>query len=199
MFTGIVEETAEVVWLRQTTEAIQLRLRLSAPITGLRRGDSIAVNGACLTVTSIQGDALGFDLLQETLTRTNLGALRPGHRVNLERPLRADGRLDGHFVSGHIDCAGRVRSFDQIGADYRLDVGFPEAYGRYVVTKGSVAINGVSLTVAEARDDALVAWIIPHTRGVTNLRDLEPEAPVNLEFDMLAKYVERILAFRPDQ
>lgn len=193
MFTGIVEETAEVVWLRATTEGIQLRLKLAEAIAGLRRGDSIAVNGACLTVTSIRAEVLTFDLLQETLDRTNLGRFRPGHRVNLERPLRADGRLDGHFVSGHIDCVGTVRSFDQIDADYRLDVAFPEEYGRYVVTKGSIAINGVSLTVAEAREDALVAWIIPHTRSVTNLRELNAADAVNLEFDLLAKYVERLV------
>jgi riboflavin synthase len=137
-----------------------------------------------------------FDILQESLDRTNLGALKPGDPVNLERALRVDGRLGGHFVQGHVDCTAEVLGAEDQGADLRLDISLPADFARYVAFKGSIAINGVSLTVAEIGDGRFTVWIIPHTLDNTNLGDLEPGDAVNLEFDILAKYAERLLSAR---
>ena len=144
-------------------------------------------------MTDLRGGALCFDLLNETLKRTNLKDVRPGDSVNLERALAANGRLGGHFVQGHIDCASPVVSFEQKGADYRLEIALPSEFAHYVTLKGSIAVNGISLTIAELKQDSFVIWIIPHTLEVTNLRAIKSGDLVNLEFDMLAKYVERIL------
>ncbi len=190
MFTGIVEEAGEVVAIkpgRKSTELV-VRARLTA-----RRGGSIAVNGACLTVVGKRGRLLRFDVLNETIRRTNFGELRPGSLVNLERPLRADGRLDGHFVQGHVDATGRVRRWEKVGKDYVLEVAAPRALMKYIVEKGSIAVDGISLTVAGVGRDWFRVWIIPHTRAVTNLRSRRVGDAVNLEVDVLAKYVERVL------
>lgn len=197
MFTGLVEEAGQVVWLRQSSEA-GLQLQVRAPglaragsgRNGIHRGDSIAVNGCCLTVSAHRGEFLTFDVLQETLARTNLGRLRPESLVNLERSLAADGRLGGHFVQGHVDCASVIRAFAKEGDDYRLEVALPPDFAHYVAFKGSVAVNGISLTVAEKHPDAFVCWIIPHTRRATNLATAQAGDLANLEFDILAKYVE---------
>jgi riboflavin synthase len=157
-------------------------------------GDSVAVNGCCLTVTARDGDTLAFDLLAETLARTNLSRLEPGAPVNLERALAAHARLGGHFVQGHIDTTGQVLGFDPHGADHRLEIALPAEFARYVAFKGSIAIDGISLTVAEVQPDRFVVWIIPHTLAMTNLRTRKAGDFVNLECDLLAKYVERILA-----
>jgi riboflavin synthase len=194
MFTGLVEEVGECQWLRRTTKAIQLTVRAPHIEKSVHRGDSIAVNGCCLTVTSHRKEIVSFDLLEETLDRTNLKNLRPGDGVNLERALAANGRLGGHFVQGHIDTKIRVRSLTDRRADLRLDLELPHDYARYIAFKGSVAINGVSLTVAELTGDTFTIWIIPHTRSHTNLGSLVPMDEVNLECDILAKYAERILA-----
>ena len=137
---------------------------------------------------------LTFDLLAETLARTNLGELAPGTPVNLERALAAQARLGGHFVQGHIDTASRVLAFEKVKADHRLEIALPKDFARYVVFKGSIAIDGISLTVAEVLDESFAVWIIPHTLAVTNLRARKAGESVNLEFDLLAKYVERIVA-----
>lgn len=159
-------------------------------------GDSVAVNGCCLTAARQDDDLLGFDLLRETLDRTSLGALQPGGLVNLERALAANGRLGGHFVQGHVDIAAEVLAFDPVEADWRLEVALPPEFAHYVVSKGSIAIDGISLTIAEVREASFVVWIIPHTRDVTNLATCTVGQRVNLEFDLLAKYVERLLATR---
>ena len=157
-------------------------------------GDSVAVNGCCLTVTGHRNGKLKFDLLDETLKRTNLKGLVPGAEVNLERALAADGRLGGHFVQGHVDTTTRVRAVSDHGADLRLEFEMPPDFARYIAYKGSAAINGVSLTVAEVGSDSFTIWIIPHTREKTNLGKLSAGDEVNLECDILAKYAERILA-----
>ncbi len=194
MFTGLVEETARVTWLRRSSDrGIQLQVTAERVARGIHTGDSVAVNGCCLTVSAHRSELLTFDLLQETLDRTNLGRLRPDSVVNLERALRADGRLGGHFVQGHIDCAAKVRAWEPQGDDHRLEVEVPAEFSRYVAFKGSIAVNGVSLTVADAAADFFTAWIIPHTRKSTNLRTLQKGDLVNLEFDLLAKYVERMM------
>jgi riboflavin synthase len=193
MFTGLVETTAPVVALDLSEAGARLTVRtaLEAAV-----GDSIAVNGCCLTVATQMADTFAFDLLRETLARTDLGDLQPGMPVNLERALAANGRLGGHFVQGHIDGTGEVLAFEAVGADYRLEIKLPSEFARYVVFKGAIAIDGISLTVAEVSEESFVVWIIPHTRAVTNLAVRRAGERVNLEFDLLAKYVERLLAAR---
>ncbi len=194
MFTGLVEELGECQWLRRTTKSTQLTLSAPHIEKRIRTGDSVAVNGCCLTVTSHNKGQLSFDLLEETLKCTNLKSVRPGDAVNLERALAADGRLGGHFVQGHVDTTTTLRAATPKGGDLRLDFDMPAAYARYIAYKGSVAISGVSLTVAEVGKDTFTIWIIPHTRKATNLGKLAPGDEVNLECDILAKYTERILA-----
>ncbi len=197
MFTGLVIESGEIVSLTRTGESA--RLTLLAPATGpsAQIGDSIAVNGCCLTVTVRDGERVSFDLLAETLRLTNLGALLPGTKVNLEPALGAGAKLGGHFVQGHVDTAAEVLDFSPHGSDFRLEVALPAEFAQYVAHKGSIAVDGISLTVAEVHDgsaSSFVCWIIPHTREVTNLAARRKGERVNLEFDLLAKYVERIVA-----
>ncbi len=196
MFTGLVEEAGRLEWLRRAEGGAQLAV--AAPIAGdgARVGDSIAVNGCCLTVTLAQDGLLVFDLLEETLKKTNLGALKPGARVNLERPLAANARLGGHFVQGHIDTTTVLRGAERHGADLRLEFEMPADFARYIAYKGSVALNGTSLTVAEVAKDGFTVWIIPHTAAATNLGELRAGDRVNLECDILAKYTARILEAR---
>ena len=196
MFTGLVEETGELLALERSAAGARLTARAPLVCTDARLGDSIAVNGCCLTVTTQEGETLAFDLLAETLERTNLGALAPGAPVNLERALAAHSRLGGHFVQGHIDTTSRVLAFEKVNADYRLEIALPAEFAGYVAFKGSIAIDGISLTVAEVHAASFVVWIIPHTLAMTNLRSKRAGDLVNLEFDLLAKYVERLLAVR---
>ena len=197
MFTGLVREVGEVVWLRRGGQTVQLLVKGPRTASRARIGESVAVNGCCLTVTAQRDDQCMFDLLEESLQRTNLGQLKPGSPVNLERALRVEGRLGGHFVQGHVDCAAKVLSLEEKSSDLRIDIALPPDFARYVAYKGSVAINGVSLTVASVDDKSFSVWIIPHTLENTNLGDLETGDLVNLEFDILAKYVERLLEGRP--
>jgi len=196
MFTGIVETTGTVTSLMERDEA--WRFTISAPesvVSGLAIGDSLANNGCCLTVVETDGHSvLGFDVLDETLRLTNLGRLVPGDRVNLERPLAADGRLGGHFVSGHVDCLGEIVRFESIGKNVYLRVRAPLEYTRWIAYKGSVALDGISLTIAEEVPDGLAVWLIPHTVEITNLAGRKEGDFLNLEFDLLAKYAEKILA-----
>ncbi|MGI8890453.1 MAG: riboflavin synthase [Chthoniobacterales bacterium] len=196
MFTGLIEEVGSVHWIRATQEGTQLQITAPGIAPGLQVGESVAVNGCCLTATSIRESQLTFDLLQETLDRTNLGRLRPESRVNLERALAADGRIGGHFVQGHVDTTAKILDFTPHGADYRLEVELPNTFSRYVVVKGSIALDGVSLTIAELRAGSLTVWIIPHTRTQTHFASLCPNDVLNLEFDLIAKYVERMLPQR---
>jgi riboflavin synthase len=163
----------------------------------LHLGNSVAVNGACLTVIARRRSTLRFDVLNETLQRTNLEFARKGALVNLERPLRADARLDGHFVLGHVDGRGKVRRFEREGRDYVLEIEAPPSIMRYVIEKGSIAIDGISLTVASVRRNWFRVWIIPHTRKMTNLRECRGGDRVNLEADILGKYVEQLMRKPP--
>jgi len=196
MFTGIVEEPGTVVRIRPGRKSTELTVRTGQTGKSLRAGNSIAVNGACLTVVKKRGRLVAFDVLNETLRCTNFGELTTGALVNLERPLRADGRLDGHFVQGHIDATGVVRRWEQVGKDYVLEVNLPARLRKYIVEKGSIAVDGISLTVASVGRDWLRIWIIPHTRAITNLRTRRVGEQVNLEADILAKHMERLLAGR---
>jgi riboflavin synthase len=194
MFTGLIEEVGECLWLRHATNSIQFALTAPGMSRQIRAGESVAVNGACLTVASQSQEHLEFDLLQETLLRTNFGDLRPASKVNLERAVQADGRLGGHFVQGHVDCTGTVLACEEDAGDLKIEFQLPWEFSRYVVIKGSICVNGVSLTVAKLTGKSFSVWIIPHTRRLTNLGDLVEGSRVNLEFDILAKYAERILA-----
>ena len=169
MFTGIVEEAGEIVRLKPGRKSSELTLRARRVVASVRTGSSVAVNGACLTVVAKRGRHLRFDVLNETIRRTNFEELRPGSFVNLERPLRADSRLDGHFVQGHVDGTGRIRRWEKVGKDYVLEVTAPRPLMKYIVEKGSIAIDGISLTVAGVGRDWFRVWIIPHTRAITNL------------------------------
>jgi riboflavin synthase len=196
MFTGLVEGTGGVVSLKTMAGLTRLTIDAGPIAEGAQMGDSVALNGCCLTVTAIDGPRLGFDLLEETLARTNLRAAKPGAVVNLERALPASGRYGGHFVTGHIDATGVIRKWEQTGQDYELRIGIEPAHGIYLVPKGCIAVDGISLTVAEVARDEFSVWIIPHTRAVTALRERTVGDRLNLEFDLLAKYTEKILAMR---
>ena len=196
MFTGLVEGTGRILRLDVEEVATRLWLDAGALAEGVRPGDSIALNGCCLTATKIDGSLICFDLLQETRARTNLQGLKLGSVVNLERALPANGRYGGHFVTGHIDATGPIKRWEQMGADYELRIGISRAQGAYLVPKGCIAVDGISLTVAEVSADEFSVWIIPHTREVTALRERAVGDLVNLEFDLLAKYVEKVLAVR---
>ena len=193
MFTGLIEEVGTVIALRPNEST--RRLEISAPsLAGrVRLGDSVAVNGCCLTATANDNARLGFDLLQESLDRTNLKDLRPESRVNLELALAAGAPLGGHFVQGHVDCPAAILALEQRGADLRLEIELPTEFATYVAGKGSIAVNGISLTVAEVLPASFSVWIIPHTRSQTNLSTVKQGDLLNLEFDILAKYVERML------
>jgi riboflavin synthase len=193
MFTGIIEGTGEIAGVDDTGRFRTLRVRAGEILDGIAPGESIAVNGVCLTVRSFESGSFTADLSRETLDRTSLNNLRSGAAVNLERPMRADGRFGGHLVQGHVDGVGKIRSFTRDGDNWNLQVEFPENASRYIVEKGSIAIDGISLTVASVRPHVLEVAIIPHTFENTNLRHARAGDAVNLEFDIIAKYVERML------
>ena len=199
MFTGLIEEVGTVTSTRERKRRRQLQIVAPRIAKKIRTGESVALNGCCLTLSARRGDRLTFDLLEETLARTNLKMLKRDSSVNLERALRGDGRLGGHFVQGHVDCTSRIISFEQIGGDYRLAVELPAEFARYVACKGSIAIDGISLTIADVSRMSFAVWIIPHTKRHTNLSRAEAGILVNLEFDILAKYVERMISARPPQ
>lgn len=193
MFTGIVEELGEVVGLDRLADGARLRVRGPTVLDGTRHGDSIAVNGVCLTVVDRGHGEFTTDVMQESLDRSNLGELTPTDTVNLERAARADGRLGGHFVQGHVDGTGtiieRVRS-----AHWELvRIRIPARLSRYVAEKGSIAVDGVSLTVVDVADDSFTVALIPTTLGLTTLGRKQAGAPVNIEVDIIAKYVERLM------
>ncbi|MBP7143043.1 MAG: riboflavin synthase [Opitutaceae bacterium] len=198
MFTGIVEETGRILEFTAGRTGWRLRIHARVALEGLTLGDSVAVNGCCLTAVACDAAAgvVEFDVLEETRRLTNLGSLASGDAINLERSLAFGGKMGGHFVTGHIDGTGRIEQFQQRGADHYLRIAVPIGFGRYLIPKGSIAIDGMSLTVAEVDGDAFSVWIIPHTLEVTNLKGRKPGDSVNLEFDLLGKYVEKLLAPR---
>ncbi len=193
MFTGIIETVGKVTGVDRGAESACLHIDAPGLAEELRIGDSVAVNGACLTVTAGEGSQVTFEAVRETLEKTNLGALRPGGRVNLERALRADGRLDGHIVQGHVDGVGVVRELRREGDDVRLFVDCGPEVAEVLVAKGSVAVDGVSLTVVDARPGGFDVALIPHTLAETTLGELRAGHRVNLEADVLGKYVKRYL------
>jgi riboflavin synthase len=197
MFTGIVEETGTVERIKPTPKSIELTIRATLTARDLKVGDSLAINGCCLTVVKVssrgKSKLLQFDLLKETWQRTNLQFASTGSLLNLERPLRTDGRLGGHFVTGHIDGIGRITRWERTGQDHVLDIAAPADVIRYVVFKGSIAVDGISLTVAGVQKKGFRIWIIPHTYEVTALRERKVGDAVNLEADLIGKYVQKFV------
>ena len=196
MFTGLVVETGTLLALEPRGDSARLTLRAPSVAPGARLGDSIAVNGCCLTATDIAGENVSFDLLAETLRRTSLGSVQTGGKVNLEPALGVGAKMGGHFVQGHVDTTAELLDYSEHGADRRLEIELPAEFAHYVIYKGSIAVDGISLTVAEVGASSFVCWIIPHTAALTNLHTRKPGDRMNLEFDLLAKYVERMLAAR---
>ena len=191
MFTGIIEECGKVVALKPVETGAELWVK-SSFTAEVALGESVANNGACLTVTEVKDDAMRFDLLHETLRLTNLGDLAPGDPVNLERSLRIGDRLSGHFVQGHVDACAEILAYEEVGQDHQCTVALPTAFAHLMVSKGSICVNGISLTVADLQTDNFTLWIIPHTHEVTSLKVARVGSRVNLEFDMLAKHIARI-------
>ena len=170
------------------------RLEIRTPLASqMKIGDSLANNGVCLTVIWQTPSTLEFELLAETVTRSNLIDLNIGDLVNLERPMAATSRFDGHIVQGHVDTTAHLLAVEAVGQDHRIEIELPQGFGQYVIFKGSIAVNGISLTVAEVLPKSFAVWIIPHTKAQTNLAQAKTGDLVNLEFDLLAKYVERML------
>jgi riboflavin synthase len=193
MFTGIIEEVGAVVEVNDSGGVRRLRVRSSRVVRDAEVGSSIAVNGVCLTAVAVDESGFTAELVQETLKRSSLKNIEVGSLVNLERPMRANGRFDGHIVQGHVDGTGRIAEFSQNGDDRTLDIEFPASAGRYLVEKGSIAVDGISLTIAAVQDRIFRVAIIPHTVENTNLQRARAGDLVNLEFDVIAKYVERML------
>lgn len=195
MFTGLVEATGTIVDIEEL--GTQSRFTIAIPFAKeLELGDSVATNGCCLTVASFTEKGVQFDLLAQTLKVTSLGELKVGSIVNLERALRPSDRLGGHFVQGHVDDTGQIIDLSKHGQDHRFEVSLPESIHKYCIAKGSLAIDGISLTIAELTDSSAVFWITPHTFEHTHLRAREISSKVNLEADLLAKYTEKLLQSR---
>ena len=193
MFTGLIEEVGTVRSVERQTAFQRLEIASNLPLDGTAVGDSISINGACQTVVGRADDSFRVESVEETLRRTNLGSLDPGDAVNLERSMRADGRLGGHVVLGHVDGVGSLRRFDRDGENRILEIEMPVELRRFVAGKGSVAVDGISLTVVEVSETSFTAAIIPHTLRNTNLSERRAGDAVNLEIDVLARYVARLL------
>jgi len=195
MFTGIIEEVGRVASIKNENENRRLTVSASRLIKELKKGGSIAVSGVCLTAVEITPKSVGFDLAEETWNRTSFSRIKTGALVNLELPMRADGRFDGHIVQGHVDGTGKFLALDPIpdADNYWLRIEIPPELARYVIFKGSLSIEGISLTVAKIEGTQVTVAIIPHTVEMTNLKSLRPGDPVNLEVDVIAKYVEKMM------
>jgi len=193
MFTGIIEEVGEITEIDETRDFRTIRVRAHNVMQDLGIGSSIAVNGVCLTVRSLTADSFSAELSHETLDRTTLRSSKRGTLLNLELPIRADSRFGGHIVQGHVDGVGNIRNFNRKGDSWDLEIAAPEAASRNIVEKGSIAVDGISLTVAALRTGGFSIAIIPHTLENTNLRASKPGDVVNLEYDVVAKYVESLL------
>lgn len=193
MFTGLIEEKGILIDKTPTGDGFQFTIEAEKIMSDLEIGSSIAVNGCCLTVVKIKDNTFSVDTIEETLNKTNLGVLKQGMNVNLERPLAAEARLGGHFVLGHIDTVGKVEEIKVLSNSHWLTISFPDKFKQYLIYVGSVAIDGVSMTVAELKENTFSVGIIPHTWKETIFADKKVGDTVNLEFDVLGKYVERIM------
>lgn len=199
MFTGIIEETGKIESVANGNKSAIITIIADKVLKGTIIGDSIAVNGVCLTVTSISGNKFTADVMAETIRRSSLGTLKHGSKVNLERAMAADGRFGGHIVSGHIDGTGVIRSLEREDNAVWVEIETPDKLLKYIVEKGSIAIDGISLTVAKLTDDSFSVSVIPHTGEETTLLAKKPGDIVNLENDIVGKYVERLMNFNTSQ
>lgn len=197
MFTGIIEEIGRVSGVSRAKAGVRLSIKTRSIVSGVKIGDSIAVNGACLSVIDIKKQELFFDAIQETLSRTGLGELKINDAVNLEQGLKADSRMDGHFVSGHVDYKGRIIESLKGAEGIGFRISLPAEFSAFLVEKGSVAVDGVSLTVAETEREYFTVYLIPHTLNATTFSGKKKGDPVNVETDLLAKYIAK-QAKRPD-
>jgi riboflavin synthase len=197
MFTGLVEEKGILKEKIPTGDGFQFEIQAHKVLDDLNIGSSIAVNGCCLTVVKKIDTTFSVDTIEETLNKTNLGVLKQGDKVNLERPLKTDARLGGHFVLGHIDTTGRIENISELSNSHWMTISFPEKFKQYLIHVGSIAIDGVSMTVAELKDNTFSVGIIPHTWKETVFSEKKIGDTVNLEFDVLGKYVERIMMNKP--
>lgn len=193
MFTGLVEETGILKEKIPTGDGFRFSIEANKIMDDLMIGSSVAVNGCCLTVVKIENKNFSVDTIEETLNKTNLGVLKQGNKVNLERPLKTDARLGGHFVLGHIDTTGKIDAIKELSNSHWMTISFPEKFKHYLIYVGSVAIDGVSMTVAELNNNSFSVGIIPHTWKETIFSEKKVGDTVNLEFDVLGKYVERIM------
>jgi riboflavin synthase len=198
MFTGLIEEKGKLINKIKTGEGLKLVLSAQKVFDDLNIGSSISVNGVCLTVVELNKDSFAVDTIEETLKKTNLGKLNVNDFVNLERPLKADARLGGHFVLGHVDTTGKVESVKELSNSHFMTITYPESFKNYLIYVGSVAIDGVSMTVAEVTNKSFSVGIIPHTWIETVFSNKKPGDTVNLEFDVLGKYVEKIMQGKTD-
>ncbi len=196
MFTGIIEELGKIAAIDHSEDGARIKISASIVTSDSRNGDSIAVNGVCLTALDVNKNSFAADVSPETLDRSTLGSLRPGSPVNLERAVTPQTRLGGHIVQGHVDATGTFISAVEEGDFWTVRIGFPPEISKYLVFKGSVAVEGISLTIASLGDDFFEIAIIPKTWEVTNLSSLKPGDHVNLEADVIAKYVERMIGSR---
>ncbi|HKI77676.1 MAG TPA: riboflavin synthase [Ignavibacteriaceae bacterium] len=192
MFTGLVEEKGKLKLKEPTGEGLRLTFQAKKIMDDLKIGDSVAVNGVCLTVVKREEDSFSMDTIEETLKKSNLGTLNIGDPVNLERPLKAEARLGGHFVLGHVDAFGKVESVKELSNSHFIKISFPDKFAKYLIPVGSVAIDGVSMTVAELENDNFSVGIIPHTWEETIFSNKKPGDSVNLEFDVLGKYIVQL-------
>ncbi len=194
MFTGIIEETGKVISFSEQASAWRLVLESHVVAKDLQMGDSVAVNGCCLTATAFSEDRIEFDLLEESKRLTSIGEVGVGAKVNLERALLPSTRMGGHFVSGHVDGTGLTEAIEPRGKDFFFRIKVPSDSLRYIVHKGCITVDGISLTVAEVDESGFAIWLIPHTMKVTNLHTKKVGDLVNLEYDLIAKYVEKLFA-----
>jgi riboflavin synthase len=194
MFTGLIEDIGRVQASTPSGQGRRLVVETSLPLHEFALGDSVAVDGVCLTVVTAQGRALSFDVSAESVARSTLGERSPGDRVHLERALRLSDRLGGHIVQGHVDGVGQISSVSRLGEAWRIDMHCPRGVARYLIEKGSIAIDGISLTVNSRHDEGFSVVIIPHTYSKTNFAQKGVGGRVNLEIDLIAKYVERLLS-----
>ena len=195
MFTGIIEETGNIVSLEKYANGAKLKISAKIVTRNTIEGDSIAVNGVCLTAINIKPDGFSADVSGETLNKSTLGQLKIGSVVNLERAVTPSTRLGGHIVQGHVDARGRFVSATQNGEFWTVRIGFPKEIAKYLIYKGSISVEGISLTIADLKDDYFEIAVIPKTWELTNLHALQNGDAVNLEVDMIAKYIERIMLF----
>ncbi|MCU7492651.1 MAG: riboflavin synthase [Bacteroidota bacterium] len=194
MFTGLVEEIGTIKQVKSLSGGMEITVNALKVLEGLALGDSMNINGACQTVTEFDKNSFKVTAVEETLKKTNLGKLKTGSRVNLERSLTMNKRLGGHFVMGHVDTTGKILSIRKLSTSYLLEVSYPKEFSKYIINVGAIAIEGISLTIAGFTERSLTVSIIPHTWTSTNLSDKAQAMEVNLEFDVLGKYVAKILS-----